>query len=734
MSNIKLDLSKFKFHSTDGKSTTLVHEKDGHKITLAHKPLNEINRNQLEALSKMDDSAKKPMDKAEAKQDDQRLAEGGKVDKKKPKKEDDKPKKDGNATVHVPDTQTGLKHAEVLKKQGDAPYGSTIVVHDEKYALGGDVMSPEDEEKHLAIAQQIMAKRQAKAKQTTGAQPVKPVAKMADGGDVPEALTPPSAEEMTAPIMQDVGDPSKIPDTNIPYQEMAKRIYEEQKANNPGQPDIVSQKIALNAAQNAKQSLIDDRDRTAAREAESAKAQNSLASQYQALGMTPPSNPQAAPLPNAGIAEAAPQPEGIAARAPQAAAAAPQGGGLAGSMDGTEKMMQDAFNLQKAGIYGQAAAQQDLAKQQAQVLQDQVKAQQDAKLIYDKNYKELEGERQALMQDIKDNHVSVEKFWTGDKDGNGSHSKIMTGIGMILAGFNPTNSPNAAIQFLNKQMDMNLEAQKQNLNSRQNLLSANLRQFGNLKDATDMTRLMQADMVTNQLKQAAATASSPMAKAAAMQAAGQLAQQYAPIAQNFALRRAMINASQGMEGNPGNTAAAEQMIAYARLTNPEMAKEMETRLVPGVGMAKIPVPEKVRDEIRAHEVLQTQSQDLLNYSKKHTNLVPGTAEYNTGVQKAMILQQHIREGLLGTVFRESEKPLLEKFVDENPAGALKTFSTQPKIKTIIESNRMQLNMLKQNYGLPVQQPPPAEPVRGADGRMYIQKGNFMVPVSASPKK
>lgn len=253
-------------------------------------------------------------------------------------------------------------------------------------------------------------------------------------------------------------------------------------------------------------------------------------------------------------------------------------------------------------------------------------------------------------------------------------------------------------------MDQNINAQVQNLGAKKTLLEANLRQFGNMRDATDMTRLMQSDIVANQLDQAAAKAATPLAKAAALNAKSQLQQQMAPLAMGLTMRKALMSYTDGNNGDPSNTAGFEHMLNYMRAVDPKQAAEYQQLLVPGVGISKIPVPEAVRSELVAHQKLDSIGKDVLNYSKTHTNLVPGSAEYNIGVQKAQILQQAIREGLLGTVFRESEKPLLEKFVDDNPAGALKTLSSQPKIKTILESNQMQLNTLKSNYGLPTQKP------------------------------
>jgi len=53
---------------------------------------------------------------------------------------------------------------------------------------------------------------------------------------------------------------------------------------------------------------------------------------------------------------------------------------------------------------------------------------------------------------------------------------------------------------LNRQIDRDIDAQKATLGRKESLLSANMRQFGNLHDATQMTKVMQTDIVSNQLK------------------------------------------------------------------------------------------------------------------------------------------------------------------------------------------------------------------------------------------
>lgn len=657
---IALDLKHFKHVSSDDRSTTLQHAKDGHMLILAHQALSPENQEQLKALGASAKNAMQPVDK--------KMAVGGDV--KKP------------------------TAAEALKKAKESNPKHGAIGHVDK-----------DEPKSFG-----------KIKESAQSD-VKPKP-FADGGGVPDALKPtedmPQAKQPQIPAIninvggQPVqalgGQPTPAPMSNaMPAESPTKALTPEQWQALPEQDKLsFLDPMAENPGPTAASNI-------ATKMEEMKQAANASRAQELAKAGIRPQQP---PQQQQQMSAPADLPMGMPTDMPA-------GNPMAQGMQDSQAMMQQGYQNKLAGINQEATAKGALGQQEAQLLNNQVKAQTTAMSAYKDQYDALEKERQDHISDIQNGYIDPNKYWTGDANGNGSHSKIASAIGMIIAGFNPTSQPNAAANYLQKQMDMNIEAQKANLGAKQNLLASNLHQFGNLKDATDMTRVMQADVVHNELLSAAATAQSPMAKAAALQAAGDLKMQYAPIAQQVAMRQAMMKLASN--GDPTDTAAAEQMIAYNRVTNPEVAKEMESRLIPGMGMAKVPVPESARKEIIAKQNLNTAAEDLMSYSKQNTNLVPGTAEYNHGVTKAMAFQQMVREGLLGTVFRESEKPLLEKFVKENPAGALKSITTQPQLKAIMESNQLGLNSIKQAYGLPVSKAAPQ--IKIVNGVKYMRGPN-----------
>ncbi len=336
-----------------------------------------------------------------------------------------------------------------------------------------------------------------------------------------------------------------------------------------------------------------------------------------------------------------------------------------------------------------------------------------------------------FAQDVNVGHITPKTYsdFYNDKSTLG---KIGSIFGLLLsgAGSGLAHQPNMALQMMDKEIDRDLEAQTKSAANAQNYLRLN--QENELRKAQIKETQQRAGLTGAQTQETSASARIKEAqlqafanaqiqprivathylqsqvdklppgpqkaqgqqivtglKAAVAQRSHQIAQQAAEASANdpegeFQARQKQLM-SMGMLGMSGGEAIAQN----------EAQKH-----VPGIGDASIAVPGDVRKELIAHQKLQNAAEDALQYSKSHTNLIPGTKEYNVGTQKALILQQMVREGLLGTVFRESEKPLLNKFVDENPAGVLKMLSTQPKLKSLLESNAMAGNALREAYGLP----------------------------------
>lgn len=703
MAKFDLDLKKFQHIKSDDKSTTLRH-KDGHVLTIAHKSLSPEFQKQLSALAKNS----KP-----------KMAFGGTFAEVDAQKDQTPKTPDYHDKAPAQSSSQPSSPSEPVQAEEDKGY-TDYPTHLQE-AKGGQVPRYEDggiidsAKKFLAPDYYAAEKiKQTQENETPAQHPIyestmtDPSAgkkayhqnRYAEGGDVEKAEDQPDPNQVRSenPNYQppfekvEVAQPEVKPN---PYAEMYNNIYSQVKSTNPGLPDDAARQQALNVVE-SQQSADKSNVKIASEDAQD--KQNLVMQENQRrqqIGLEPIPMPASAPLPSNQVAQEQPMAQKAEAVPQQSAQSID-----AAASRSPESMLEQGYQSQVQGANKQAEALGTLGKEQADLLNTNLQAQEEAKNAFKNSYQELDNERQAHIADIRNGHIDPNNYWKGTYNPatgkyEGGHSKIMTAIGMIIAGFNPAGHPNGAMDFLKFQMGQNMEAQKANLNSNQNLLSANLHQFGNIKDATDMTRLMQNDIIIHQLQKAAANTQSSMGKAQALQTIGKLQMDSAPLFQNFAMRRAMMNMSQ----NGASPNAIDHMLGYMRVVNPEMAKEMESRYVPGVGLANVPVPEKVRGDMIAKEQFQKALNDMQMFAQKHSgSLNPATIA--EGKTMAANVQNLYRQGINGGVFKQGEQSFINGIIDADPTKFFNSIRVMPKLNEAQRENSASLNILKRNYGLP----------------------------------
>ena len=194
--------------------------------------------------------------------------------------------------------------------------------------------------------------------------------------------------------------------------------------------------------------------------------------------------------------------------------------------------------MQEAGIRAEAKAQGALGKAEADLAARQQKDIETLQNDYNTKFSQIDTERQAIMQDIANKRIDPNRVWSSKSD----LGKVSTAVGLILGGIGggAAGGENMALSFLNKQIDRDIEGQKTDMAQKNNLLKATMEQFGNLKDATSMAKLMYTDMYAAKLQEAAAKSKDPMAQARAQQAIGALRAQTAPLQAELAQRQAAL--------------------------------------------------------------------------------------------------------------------------------------------------------------------------------------------------
>lgn len=262
------------------------------------------------------------------------------------------------------------------------------------------------------------------------------------------------------------------------------------------------------------------------------------------------------PKESAPLAEAQqPQPSVNAPQsAPQATIEAPAATPLAkASVDPygyTDQQLQTEIGIesQRQGLAGQAEAEGDLGNAQAKLLHAAAAREVILNREFMSNARALESARQTATKALEDKKIDPQQYWNSKS----APGKVASIIGLILGGVGSgiLRQENPALKYLNQQIDNDVKAQQAEIGKRENLLAANMRQFGNMRDAMDMTRVMQSDIAAHQMKEAAAIAQDPMAKARLAQAAGQLFQQNAPVLQQMAMRKTLLGGANSGRLNP----------------------------------------------------------------------------------------------------------------------------------------------------------------------------------------
>lgn len=543
---MKLNLRKFKKIAQDEHTTTML-APEGHEIKISHKNLHPATRGQLAALpmasgGKVDPTQaheysgdKLPQQAEKAAVGMTKMAGGGLAMDPQPEESGDLVDKAANFGKAILDkADANLKEnydRNVAASKGDLAAQHEVAQNSLGASMGsleavpgaGDVEAMRATEMEAAQANNALKVEQAaknrnlwrqeqNALDLKAAKARKLGGKFADGGEVADTSSQtPALDQLAGSIQRD--------NPGMSYGDaVTKAALAQQKTSN----NIQAQKSA-----------------DAQQQAQDAAAATLPTELSGPLGITPEVSP---PADNSQQSVA---PQGVTPGAPQQASQAmeqPQTPQQAPDPYGTAQT-QAAFNLglqsTMAGNEKEAAVAQNLGAAQAATLGKQVGIQAQQQTDYQNHFKALDMERQALQADIQNNHIDPNRF-INTMDGA---SRIATAIGLIASGMGSAmaHQSNLAADFLHKQIDNDINAQKANLGKQENLLSANMRQFGNLRDATDMTRIMQTDILANKLKLEAAKASGPMAQANLLKASGDLLMKNAGTMGQMAMRQSLLS-------------------------------------------------------------------------------------------------------------------------------------------------------------------------------------------------
>ena len=703
MSQIKLDLSKLKHVSSDKDMTTLRHP-DGHTVSIYHKALSKPAQAQLAQLAKLSPQAETPDQAAQSNQ--QKMADGG-VPAAQPAPKPEEPKKElkpylpPKSTTKYEDKPNkghgGIKH---LAEGGEAHEceGKKFCMHcggampRGMYPDGGEVTPLADDQTQSQGTPPIpsMAPQPVRSENPDIQPPKQKNTPATDPNDVKHAQM---YNQMVDSLTTGGGSGggllsfAELP-TSPHFNEDAKFKITPEGIIPPVKFNPEAGKMATAKFQQSNQDAQLNAQKAAAKQNEDA----AVAAGY---GIKlPTATPDATQVADAqgqtGPAWTPPPGQGVQ-----------QGLSPDLMMQATQAGYEKGFGLQEQGANETAKALQQQAIDSQEIHNRAAKANTDSRDELQRTTQESDKDFNEAMQDYAKGMISPDKYWQGDpQTGDGGHSKVLAGIGMILAGFNPTSNPNAAINMLKYQIDKSLEAQANNQTSRGNILQANMAHYRDKKSAVEASRLMMLDGLQHEIQAAAAKSSGGQAAGARDALLGQIQNQRAQMGMQFNMRRAIMNLTSSPNAAPG---AVGQTLNYLEASQSPDAKELRARYVPSLDViADKPMDSGVMTKLEGQQKLDAGLKDLQQFVKTHSTILnaekldPDAAQQAIKVKK---LQTDIREGLLGTVYREGEQPLLDSFVNSNPAGILKNFTSNKQIQELINGNKRDIGVTMKQYGI-----------------------------------
>lgn len=227
------------------------------------------------------------------------------------------------------------------------------------------------------------------------------------------------------------------------------------------------------------------------------------------------------------------------------------------------------------GLQGEIDAQQSLGQHEDQSIRAQAAASNAAANKITQNLDmgkqemaKIDNDTQGYMKALLAGHIDPNRLVSNMSTGD----RIGAGIGLLLGGFGAgiSGQPNQALEFLNKQIDRDIAAQQSDLGRKENLLSVNLRRYGNAKDATEMTAAQLKMAAAYQIAGAGANAAGAAAKDRANMGANAMLKDAANQIGQIQMRRS-IGAS-----TPGSVPPEQFIRAYLpENEKPAALKELE---------------------------------------------------------------------------------------------------------------------------------------------------------------
>jgi hypothetical protein len=351
----------------------------------------------------------------------------------------------------------------------------------------------------------------------------------------------------------------------------------------------------------------------------------------------------------------------------------------------SEQYTRKAIELQQQAATAQAAEQQKaLASAQKQAETDYAQSLERQKAIQSR----LDG----LTTDLASQKVDPNKVWNDSSTG----AKFGAVLGMLLSGVGAgvTGRENMAVANINRIIDRDIDAQKNNITNKQNLYGRYLQELGDVRAAETASRLHLMTVAEFKMKEAAAKAATPQAQANAQMALGSLENQ--KLQYKIELGKMM---SEAQSLGAGGVQAGIKLGAepFNMLSN----KEYTAKRVPvydrGVAMqANTPEAAKEMNKVEAeYKNVLSALDELRQYSSLGSRLKPADRERVRVITKGLPAMLNTLNGY--TQFTEAHEGYLKEMFSD-PSILTNMLSPNAATNQLINDMKRQVELKRaQNY-------------------------------------
>lgn len=603
---------------------------------------------------------------------------------------------------------------------------------DEAFAKGGFVNNPK-----LAESKKLPPKNQWSSINQQAQDDRQPVKMFADGGPssqmpdpsdqiVQDAAANQTSDDSPSQAPADVANQnSQVPDTSqggSPVQRGANAFRNAADAafgDKTGDPDTLRRQELYNqtAASHGNGTMFDQKGKlygefnpdvaaqadklfTREQQQKAAQAQNGTANNALAAKF---GAPQAVGNDQSPVQQIGPPPMANAPQQAQAGANSP------GPQEPTDMpgIWKEGFNQQMQGIGGQANATETTEAAKTLALQHAGRAEQVSGAADWHRSQNLLNDAYKVTKEIDQGMITPEDL--EPPGGSGFFNKLKTGIGMMLGGAGAwATGGNMYADWINKQIDRHVNAQKSNQSMRSNLLTHYSTMMGDNDKAAQMYSGIMHNAAADMVAAQGANYNSLAAQSVKNELEGGLRQKGAMMLS--------MGSGSGTSGMPGQGAAPNaRLISQMEIANPELGKEWRARYEPSVdAIATRPLTAEDHANIEGHQVFQDAIQHAIQFANQHRGKIVGP-----DAATAQAIQTNLGNSyraITGGGKSAAELNLVDNVISGNLNSPINQWSTIPKLQEVGRQQAASQAILHKSLGLPL--PGEAPPQVTAPGAKF----------------